>query len=208
VNGSGQWVRARACALACFAVLAAVPAFSQQAPAVLQPGDAVRITVWRQDQLSGEFDVTADSTIAHPLYRGVKAVGVSPRELEARVGERLRQFEANPQFVVEPLFRVSVGGEVRLPNLYTVRPEVTLLQVVARAGGLSERGRLDRVQLVRDGRRQLLDLSRPETGHALLTVRSGDQLYIERRRDTLREYIGPAASVVAAVAAVARLFVN
>ncbi|HEX2081152.1 MAG TPA: polysaccharide biosynthesis/export family protein [Longimicrobium sp.] len=202
-------VRRAAPALLAAFVGAAVPLSAQSAaPAVLRPGDAVRIQVWRQEQLSGEFDIAADSTIAHPLYRDVKAAGVPLPEVEARVGQRLRQFEANPLFVVEPLLRVAVGGEVRNPNLYAVRPEVTVLQAVARAGGLSERGRLDRVHLVRDGVRQTLDLSSPGSGHSLLTVRSGDQIYVERRRDVLRENIAPVASVVGAIAALIRVLIQ
>ncbi len=170
----------------------------------LRPGDAVRIAVWRSSELSGEFEIAGDGTIAHPLYRSVVAVGVPSPVLEQRVRARLIEFEANPQFVVEPLYRVAVGGEVRQPNLYSLRPEVTVLQAVARAGGLSERGRLDRVYLVRDGTRRTLDLVDPQANEADLRIRSGDQIYVQRRREVFREVVAPVASVVAAVASVYR----
>jgi protein involved in polysaccharide export with SLBB domain len=175
---------------------------------VLNPGDAVRITVWRKEELSGEFTIAGDSTIAHPLYRTVKAAGVPLRDVEARVRQRLLAFEGNPEFVVEPLFRVSVGGEVRAPALFTLRPEVTILQAVARAGGLSERARLDRVRLIRDGTIQYIDLSDPQSSTGGMLIHSGDQIYVERRRDVLREYIAPVASIVAALASLARVLVK
>ena len=192
---------------------AAAPVAAQDAPLpapapTLAPGDAVRITVWRKEELSGEVEVSADSTLAHPLYRGIRAVGIPFPELEARIRARLLDFETNPQFVVQPLLRVAVGGEVRQPNLYAVGPEVTVLQALALAGGLSDRGRIDRVQLVRGGVSQVLDLTRPETGSTLVTVRSGDQIFVQRRRDVFREYVAPVASIVAAVAALARAFTN
>lgn len=195
-----------AAVLAAFVLAPAL--WSQEGTAELRPGDAVRIAVWRMPELSGEFEIAGDGTIAHPLYRTVRVTGAGQAELERRVRERLLQFETNPQFVVEPLLRVSVGGEVRQPNLYSLRPEVTVAQAVARAGGLSERGRLDRVHLVRDGVRSTLDLVDPASGGGQLTVRSGDQIYVERRRDVFRELVAPVASVIAAVASVYRALSN
>jgi polysaccharide export outer membrane protein len=195
--------------LAAAVLFRAHPAAAQaDAPVVLRPGDAVRIAVYGKADMSGEFAVTPDGAIAHPLYRGVVVAGVPLSEVDARLRRRLQQYETNPEFVVEPLFRVSVGGEVRQPNLYMVGPDVTLMQAVAKAGGLTERGRLDRVRLMRDGSEQSLDLSHPTAATAALTVRSGDQIYVERRRDTARELIAPVASVVAAIAAVARLIIQ
>lgn len=204
----------RSLAGAALAVVLALPGhdgdlLAQAEAAVgLQPGDAVRVTVWRSAELSGEFEIVGDGTIAHPLYRGVRVTGVPQAELEGRVRERLLQFETNPQFVVEPLYRVAVGGEVRQPSLYSLRPEVTVLQAVARAGGLSERGRLDRVHLVRDGTLTILDLADPGSETSRLTVRSGDQIYVQRRRDVFREVVAPIASVVAAITSVYRALSN
>jgi polysaccharide export outer membrane protein len=175
---------------------------------VLAPGDVLRITVLGKPEMSGEFEIAGDSTIAHPHYRQVRVAGASFPEVERRVGEYLRGYEANPQFLAEPLFRVSVTGEVRRPDLFVVRPEVTVLQALARAGGTTERGRLDRVHLVRRGVDRVLDLTRPELGEAQLTVRSGDQIWVERRVSVFRDYVAPAGSVVAALASVARLFMK
>ena len=193
------------------ALLALAPALSGQTaadPPVLSPGDQVRIVVWENAGMSGEFEVSADGTIAHPLYREVRVAGLPLPEVEAGVRRVVQTFEENPQLLVEPLFRVSVTGEVRQPNVWVLRPEATLLQAIARSGGPTERGRLDRVHLVRGGREQVLDLSRPELGHGRLPVRSGDQLSVERRNNVFRDYLGPAASLVAAAAAVARLFIK
>ncbi|HEU0015479.1 MAG TPA: polysaccharide biosynthesis/export family protein [Longimicrobium sp.] len=194
------------------ALLALAPALRAQAPAeppVLSPGDQVRIVVWgSNEKMGGDFEVAGDGTIAHPLFREVRAAGVPMQQVEAGVRRVLGVYEANPQFLVEPLFRVSVTGEVRQPNLLVLRPETTLLQAVARAGGVNERGRLDRVHLVRNGQAQVLDLTRPELGHAQMLIRSGDQVRVERRSNVFREYVAPSASIVAALAAVARLFVS
>jgi polysaccharide export outer membrane protein len=169
---------------------------------MLAPGDAVRITVWQQPDFSGEFVVAPDNSVAHPLYRSLKLGGVPLSQLDERVREFLERYEATPHFVVEPLFRIAVGGEVRQPSVYTVRPGTTIAQSVALAGGPTEQGRRDRVVLVRYGREMVVDLTRPDTGLAPSPIRSGDEVLVPRQRHLFRELIGPAFTVLGATAAV------
>jgi protein involved in polysaccharide export with SLBB domain len=180
---------------------------AQAAPAgsVLRPGDAVQITVWRRADLSGEFAIAADGTIAHPILRQATVADLPLSEVESRIAALLRSFEGAADFVVTPLVRVGVAGEVRQPNLYLLTPDMTIANAVARAGGPTERGRLDRVTLLRGGQSQQLDLVDPSGDGARLTVQSGDQVLVSRRRDILREYVMPISSVVAAVAALIRV---
>ncbi len=84
----------------------------------------------------------------------------------------LQRFEVDPQFVLEPLYRVSVIGEVRTPNLYSVQPGVTVAQAVAMAGGRTDRSR-SRAVLTRDSRQTTVDLDRPQQGSAALVVPVG-----------------------------------
>ena len=167
---------------------------------VLKPGDVVRIAVWQQPAWSGDFEVAADGTIRHPLYRGVKVTGVPFSVAEDRMRTFLRRYEETPTFSMYPLFQVIVGGDVREPKLYTLPPEATIAQAVALAGGPTERGELDRVRLLRGGQEMVLDLSRPESGAAAMPVRSGDQIIVPRRRDVFRDVLIPASSVAGAVA--------
>jgi protein involved in polysaccharide export with SLBB domain len=169
---------------------------------LLGPGDVVRITVWRRPELSGEFIVAADGSLTHPLYRTLRVIGVPLPILETRVQSFLQRFDESPQFVVEPLFRVAVGGEVKRPDLYTLSPETSLAQAIALAGGATERGRQDGVRLLRDGRVTVLDMTRPEAATMRMRIRSGDELTVERRRSVFREYIAPAVTLTGATAAI------
>lgn len=191
--------------LALAAGAAPLPAQADRPDAVLRPGDAVRINVWRKPEMSGEFVVGGDGTLVHPLYRQVRVSGVPLATAEGSLRDFLTRYESAPQFAFEPLFRVFVGGEVRQPNLYLMRPETTLAQGVALAGGVSERGRLSRVRLVRDGRATVIDLTAAGDSAAQMPVRSGDQITVPRRSDILRDYVMPIASVTAAVATVVNL---
>lgn len=173
--------------------------------ASLRPGDVVRITVWRSPELSGEFPVGADGSIQQPLYQQVQVTGVPLDTVRARIGRFLSQYQQNPQFVLEPLFRVAVGGEVRKPDLYPLSRETTISQAIAIAGGPTERGRLDRVRLLREGREVTADLTSANAEWAQEPVRSGDRIVVTRRRDFLREYLAPVATLVAAAAALANV---
>jgi len=182
----------------------AAPASADGAATVVRPGDTVRITVWRKPEFSGDFIVTAEGTLTHPLYRHVVVTAVPLATVESRLNEVLKQYEANPQFVVEPLLRVAVGGEARTPNLYSLRPETSVGEAVALAGGASDRGRTDRVILIREGRRTLIDLRGAEIP-AATPIRSGDRLVIERATSTMRDIIGPTVVILGSIAAIANV---
>lgn len=198
-------------------VLTAAPAMAQtnagqaslQAPAlsslVLNPGDAVRITVWQNDGMSGEFVVAADGTIADPFYMDVSVAGVPFPTAADRVRAHLREYAVNPRVLVEPLFRVAVGGEVRQPSLYSLRPETSVAQAVMLAGGPTERGRLGSVRLLRDQQEIRIDLTAPQAASASIAIRSGDVIIVPRRTAIIRDVIAPISSVTSAVVSIAYL---
>ena len=169
---------------------------------MLAVGDIVRITVWRKPELSGEFVVTSDGRLAHPLYRDVQVGGLSVTAAEARLKGLLEKYEANPQFVVEPLRRVAVGGGVRQPNLYNLQPETSLSQAVALAGGPTERGRHDRLRLIRDNRESIVDLKRVDASGAGMRIQSGDQIVVEQDRAVFRDWVAPIIGVMGAIASI------
>jgi protein involved in polysaccharide export with SLBB domain len=175
---------------------------------VLRPGDLVRITVWRKPELSGEFQVADDSTVAAPYYLGVQIGGVPFREAAARIKAHIARYESEPQVLVEPLFRVAVGGEVQRPDVYTLRPSTTVSQAVLMAGGATERANLRRVQLFRAGEQLRVDLKDPHDPLGGSAVRSGDHLVVERTRPILREYVLPSLLAIGATASIARLLIQ
>jgi polysaccharide export outer membrane protein len=171
--------------------------------AFLRPGDLVRLVVFRQPELSGDFPVGSDGTLQHPLLTEVRVVGVSRAAIRERLREVLSRYARDPSFVFDFLYRVTVTGEVRLPNLFNLSPETTLGQAVASAGGITEFGRLDRVHLVRDGRDVVLNLQSADPAVASMRIHSGDQIRVTRRANLLRDYVGPFAAIIGAVAALA-----
>lgn len=196
----------RSALLAMLVVIAPAAVGAQQ---VLSPGDIVQIAVWRNPELSADsVPVGLDGTLKHPLYQGIQVAGIPMSTVRTRLAEFLARFTQNPQFTVEPLFRVAVGGEVRQPNLFALRPETTLLQALAMAGGVTERARLERVTFIRGGESRIVDFTNPSDPIRNTPVQSGDQLVVPARRSTFREVIAPGAGVLAAIASIANLFLR
>jgi polysaccharide biosynthesis/export protein len=179
-------------------------AASEVAPSrdvVLMPGDVVRVTVWRIPEISGEFVVGANGTILEPFYMDVVVGGLPFSVAERRIRTHIEQFENSPKVLVEPLVRLTVGGEVRQPNIYSVPPETSVYQAIILAGGHSPQGRRDRIRLLRDGRDSELSIAQAHNQ----SVQSGDRILIDRRHNVFREVIVPTVTVAGALASIIRL---
>jgi polysaccharide export outer membrane protein len=143
----------------------------------LQPGDVVQITVWQRDELSGEFTVAPDGSLSHPLYRQVRVTGMPATQVEDRIRSFLSAYEANPQLVVQPMYKVVVSGAVMRPEIYNLPPGTTVTQAVTRAGGVTANGKRDEVRMIRNSNELELDLAEAET--IRMPVQSGDEIFVE-----------------------------
>ena len=196
-------------------VVLSTPASAQEPRAssdqsILTPGDSVRIVVWRKPEFSGDFVVAPNGSITHPLYRSVQVGGIPFATAEANVRRFLARFEENPEFVMEPLVRVAVSGEVERPQVFAVRPETTIGEAVARAGGTTLLGAPNRIRVLRldqSGQQQLLvvDLTDPAGATSRIPVKSGDQIVIDRRKSFLKDVLLPVLGVIGSVASLGLL---
>ena len=171
---------------------------------VLRVGDALRIDVWRQPDLSGTFVIAADSALMHPVYHSARIAGAPLSLAKERLRSVIVTYEQNLQVVIEPLFPVTVAGEVRQPNLYLLRQGTTFAQAIAQAGGPTELGQLNKVRVIRRDSSMVINLGSDYSRFEALTVASGDQVFVTRRSNfnVLRDALYPLASLTAAVAAV------
>jgi polysaccharide export outer membrane protein len=157
--------------------------------------------------MSGDFIVGPDGTITHPLYRSVRVGGVPFSTAETNVRTFLARFEQDPQFVLEPLVRVAVSGEVGRPAVFALRPETSIAEAVAQAGGPNQFGNRGRVRVLRkdaSGRQRefTVSLLDPQSSSGVMRVHSGDQIVVDRRRSFLRDILLPTLGVVGSVASI------
>lgn len=190
-------------------------ALSAQTPApaaagtTLQPGDTVRIVVWRKPEFSGDFVVGADGTVTHPLYRAVRVAGIPIQTAEANIRRFLSEYDQNPQFVMEPLISVSVSGEVSKPGVFAAQPRTTIAEAVARAGGPTQYAKRNRVRIFRNeggSRREVFfNLQDPTDQVADGPIQSGDQIILDRNRSFFKDVLIPVLGVIGSLASVALL---
>jgi polysaccharide export outer membrane protein len=173
----------------------------------LQAGDVLRIDVWRQPEYSGEFQIGVDGRLLHPLYQDFQLAGLPVSRAREEVGQYLEGYLQGARFVVEPLYRVAVGGEVRQPAVLQVPRGTTIADVVAQAGGPTVLAKLDEVLLVRSGTQHPLRLGETLATFGGVPIVSGDQVLVERKStfNVWRDVIGPVATLSALVLSIVRI---
>ncbi len=150
----------------------------------LRPGDVLVITVWGQDAYSGEFKVDETGRIPYPVLGEIDTRDKTMAQIRAEIMAGLQRIFNDPFVTVNPRFSIAVLGEVRNPGLFPVGPTLTVLDIVAMAGGPSPNGNINKIQLLRGG--ETLDLRFEADRLGALTLqqvglRSGDQVLVARR---------------------------
>jgi polysaccharide export outer membrane protein len=170
-------------ALLCAGAAQAQTAGGDGAPApsdAPRPGDVVRVKIWQEPDLSGDFTVDRKGIVVLPRLGPWDVSSESAETLEAKLIEAYTPFLKHTSIDVTLLRRIQILGAVRNPGLYPVDPTMTLSDALAAAGGATEDGRSKKVELIRGGRQLSVDLS-GDTRLADASVRSGDQLYVPER---------------------------
>ena len=113
------------------------------------PEDVLDVQVWKNAELSRVVPVRPDGMISLPLVNDIRAAGLTPVELRQQITLKLSEFVPSPEVsvIVREVHSVKVAvlGAVRMPGHYEVNSSATVLDLIARAQGLTEfadRGRI------------------------------------------------------------------
>lgn len=167
--------------------------------AALEPGDMIRLRIWREPDLSGEFPILENGNVVLPRLGAWPAAGKSPSEIREQLTLAFSENLRNPSIEVIVLRRINIFGEVRTPGLYPVDPTMTLTEAIGLAGGPSPTADRQTIYLIRDGREVEIELDQPYTV-VDLDLQSGDQLYVPQRSWLVRNWPLVASGVSVAVA--------
>jgi polysaccharide biosynthesis/export protein len=115
--------------------------------------DVLDIAVWRDADLSRVLPVRPDGYITMPMAGEVMAAGKTPTELADEIKAKLSPFVQDPRITVivreVNSSRVFVTGEVTHPGVYPLRGRVSLLQIIAQAGGFTDFADSDDIVVIR-----------------------------------------------------------
>lgn len=184
--------RLAACALFMGIALGALPVSSanaqdstaQASPLTdyqLSTGDRVRVIVFNQPELTGEYQIDATNMLSLPLIGRVPAGGLKPVELERQVAAKLNEGylkDASVSVEVVAFRPFYIVGEVKTPGSYPYVWGMSVLNAVALAGGFTYRAKESAFYLLRtrpDGRKTKLDAAQ-ETA-----VLPGDVITVRER---------------------------
>lgn len=166
--------------------------------ATARPGDVIRVSVWREPDLSGDFAIDETGTVVLPRIGAVVVNDETPASLRLRLIGDYEKFLNHGSVTVTLLRRVQILGAVRNPGLFTADGTMTVGDVLAQAGGVTPEGDAAKLQLIRRGSAvrsvvssQMLVADSP--------VLSGDQIFVPEKRWIAR-YPGIAATGITAAA--------
>jgi len=105
---------------------------------VIGADDTLRISVWKEPDLSEILPVRPDGKISMPLLNDIPAAGLTPLQLKDSITDKLKKFIADPRVTVVVTAmnsqRVFVSGEVLHSGPIALLPHMTVLQALSQAG--------------------------------------------------------------------------
>ena len=158
----------------------------------IRPGDTLKIAVYGEPDISHAYTVDGEGFIKHPLLGKVKLSGMTPQDSEKLLYKKL-----SADFFVDPVVTVSIDsstdrpvmifGQVRKPGAYNFDAggQLTLLQVISRAGGFTDIAARNKVRIVRviNGKEQKItvpvtDLFQGKNGITDIELHPGDVITV------------------------------
>ena len=121
---------------------------------LIGPEDVLDITVWKNcPDLCRTVPVRPDGKMSLPLVNDVQAAGLTPMDLRRHLTEQLAEYLPSPEVsvIVREVhnFKVAVVGSVKMPGDYEIKSQATVLELLARAQGLTEFANRDRIVILR-----------------------------------------------------------
>lgn len=163
----------------------------------LRPGDMIRVSSWREENLTDEFVVDENGTVVLPLLGPREVTDRPADEVRAELVGAYEERFRNHTVGITLLRRVSILGAVNEPGIYHVDPTMTVSEAVALAGGSTVDGQMDEIEIVREGEEEGTRVSRrtPLRAH----VRSGDEIVVPQRNWFARNAVFLVGSSVSAL---------
>jgi polysaccharide biosynthesis/export protein len=119
---------------------------------VIGADDVLKISVWKESDLSETLPVRPDGKISMPLLNDIPAAGLTPLQLKDSITEKLKKYIADPRVTVVVSAmnsrRIFVTGEVLHSGPMVLLPHMTMLQALSQAG-FSQFANLKAIYLLR-----------------------------------------------------------
>jgi polysaccharide biosynthesis/export protein len=156
---------------------------------LIEPGDVLEISVWREEDLQKAVIVRPDGGLSFPLVGNVQASGKSIEQLQTEVADKLKKYIPDPavSVAVQQLSgnKVYVIGKVNKPGEFVVTRNVDVVQALSMAAGMTPYAAANKIRILRrDGGRQIAipfaygDVEKGEKLEQNIVLRAGDVVVV------------------------------
>jgi polysaccharide biosynthesis/export protein len=155
--------------------------------------DVLGVQFWRDPDMSGDVTVRTDGMITLPLIRDIKAAGLTPTQLADKIQQAVREYvtDASITVVVRQMNsrKAFITGEVAKPGAYPIlSSSMTVMQLIAVAGGLTEWAKSDKISIMRveAGKQRTFpfnykDVAKGKKPEQNIVLRPGDTVVVPER---------------------------
>lgn len=121
---------------------------------VIGPEDVLAINVWKEPELTSRVIVRPDGKIGMALLNEIQAGGLTPRQLQESISDGLKKYMSTPPSVSVIVNEIRspvvyISGNVGKAGVYILGSPTTIMEMLIRAGGLSEFAKSEEVQILR-----------------------------------------------------------
>jgi polysaccharide export outer membrane protein len=155
----------------------------------IAPEDVLIIDVWKEPEISRTVPVRRDGKISLPLLNDVQAAGLTPTQLSLEIVEKLRATVVHPQVTVivaqMSSQRIYILGQVIRGGAYPLVPDMTAVQALSIAGGLTPFAKMKKIYVMRteNGQRKMFPVNYKEVvsgrmSHQDILLKPGDTIVV------------------------------
>jgi polysaccharide export outer membrane protein len=168
-------------------------ALAQATPAentyLIQPGDLLEVSVWKEEDLIKQVLVRPDGGMSFPLVGNVQAAGKSIPELQKLITEKLTKYIPDPVVTVATLKldgnKVYVIGKVARPGEFQANRYMDIVQALSMAGGMTPYASDNKITVLRreNGKQRSIpfrygDIEKGEDLEQNIILQSGDVVVV------------------------------
>ncbi len=165
---------------------------------VIRIGDRLNLEVWGYPEFNAQVQVRENGFISLPLIGELLTAGLTKHQLIESLKEKLSvyitgEIKFNLDITSIMIQRVTVLGAVNRQDNYPINSEISLIEVLSSAGGVTVDSDLRRIKILRNGLRSQpieVDLIQSiEKGDisSIPIIKPGDMVYVPKKRNVIRE---------------------
>lgn len=155
---------------------------------IIGPEDSLQITVWKEPTLTGTVPVRPDGMVSMALLNDVPAAGLTPMQLSADITAKLKKYIQDPIVSVQVNAvnsrKVFLIGEINKVGPLSLASDMTPLQAISAAGGLTTFAHSKRIYILRGakGREQKIPFNYKQAlkgdSHQDILLQPGDTIVV------------------------------